>query len=373
MKSDHRIRFKFILNLSYKRKNLFILGAITSLLLLLAFSFSSFFRPYYEHNNPDMDANVITIRKEFRCSLQEAEETSMEYYKDEIAPLFDQIEEVTYSYQYTIQNKWDYLYVQEKTNLHNFGYIPRDHAEQKNVLLIQDNTKKIPTDSFFAFEENTSLDPIDSSLLNTKEGTIHFQPFFNSKNQALAISSQNLINEKMEFYCCYFSIRCKRIPTSTISKIAKLSMSTGLLKPIFDDMIHPAKDYMRFYGIIYPILSTFIYIDIILAFGIFFSTSITQYLSLKNKKEEIEKYFLLGLGKKDFFLSSNLSSSSCFVISNVSMYLLYLLFMMFFKIASGYSFFFNPLFLILYFGLNLIQILIQSLFDLVFYRQLTKK
>ena len=150
-------------------------------------------------------------------------------------------------------------------------------------------------------------------------------------------------------------------------------MSTELIKPIYDGMIHPAESYMRFYGLIHPIVSTFIYIDIILAFGIFFSTSFNQYLSLKNKQEEIRVYFLLGLDTNDFFLSSILSNSSRFIISNLSMYLLYLLFMIIFKAASGYSFFFNPLFLLLYFGLCLIQILIQYLFNVHFYKQLIKK
>lgn len=372
MKSNRKIRFKFILNLSYKRKNLFILGAITSLLLLLAFSFSAFFRPYYEHYNPDMDTNVITIRKEFKCSLADAEETSKNYYKKEIAPLFDKIENVTYSYQYTSEMKWDYLYVQDETNLHNFGFIPRDHVENKEVILIDGDIEK--SEKFFHYEENTKLKSIHSSSLKSDEtNTILFQPYFHSGNQALAISSQNLVNDKMEFYCCFFSIRCKKIPTSLISKITKLSSSTDLVRRIFDGMIHPACNYMRFYGIIHPILSTFIYIDVILALGIFFSTSFTQYLSLKNKQEEIRQYFLLGLSKKDFFISSNFSNSSCFVISNLAMYLLYLLFMVIFKSASGYSFFFSPLFLLLYFGLGILQILIQYLFDSLFYRQLTKK
>lgn len=374
MKSNHRIRFKFILNLSYKRKNLFILGTITCLLLLLAFSFASFFRPYYEHLNPDMDKNVITIRKEFKCSLEDAEKTSEKYYKEEIAPLLKEIEDVTYSYQYTIEKKLDYLYVQEDTNLHNFGFIPINHVQQEDVLLIQNNSKKVESESYLHYGENTNLVSIDSSSLKKEETSIIlFQPYFHSKNQCLAISSQNLVNDNMEFDCCYFSIRCKKIPTSLISKISKLSMSTELIKPIYDGMIHPAESYMRFYGLIHPIVSTFIYIDIILAFGIFFSTSFNQYLSLKNKQEEIRVYLLLGLDTNAFFLSSILSNSSCFIISNLSMYLLYLLFMIIFKAASGYSFFFNPLFLLLYFGLCLIQILIQYLFNVHFYKQLIKK
>ena len=372
MKSNknQKIIFKFLKNISYKQRNFFILGTITSLLLLFSFSLSSFFRPYYEHYNPKMNNNVITIKKDISTDIGDV----TQYYQTNIEPLFDNITSIDYIYQYKVTDNLNLLYIPSNYNIHNLGYISFDKINNDEVIILQDDRYQIKEGeikSYLQLDTKFKTRNINANEIDQPNSfIIRFVPFFHYGSDSIVITNQNIITKDMKLTTCYFSITCKNISNKTLSKITKLSTSSGIINPIFDYCIHPGSNYMRFYGLINPIINTLIYVDIILALGIFISTAFTQYLNLKNKKDELRLYLLLGLSTKNYYIYLNLSNSSSYVISNILMIILYVIFMTIFKAIAGYSFYFNPFFLFLYFGLILIQIGIQYLINLMLYKQI---
>lgn len=321
-----------------------------------------------------MDNNTVTIIKSFDCSNEEVEKNTHEYYKKEIKPLFKNIVDVKFTYQYSIEQLFDFLYVPSSYNIHNLGYIQSVDIDDKNAVLIRKPNSLVSSDyikQVSKISDEINVQRIDSTSMKTNKHTIQFYPFFTAKNENLLISSNDLAIDGKKISRCYFTIECKNISTNALSQITKLSMYTGIINPVFDGTIYPASDYMRFYGLIQPIIHALVYIDIILALGIFFSTSFTQYLNLNNKKNELKLYLLLGLSKKNYFIYLNASNSSHFVSSSILLLCVYSLFMIIFKAVARYSFFFNPLFFLLYFGLMILQIGIQFVFNLILYKNIT--
>lgn len=363
------IPFKIYRHLQSKIGSQLILGFIINFMLLFSFSLNSYFRPYYEHENSNLNPNTVTFIKSFY------EETDTEeYFQENASVLIKDVKKTYFStLKYMPNSSISVFFVNEDFNLNELGYFPNNfQASDKNALFITYSNKSIS----YIKEYLPFLQDFDIEV--NRKGF-----YMDSKNPFDPIIYEDsllILNEKYMDYVNSdrYSVYCtiisdSYISDSQLSKITKMSTNTGFIKPAFDRFLHPAKDYMRYYGLINPLIESLLFLDILLGVMFFLTFSFSRYLWLLKNKEELQFYLLFGMKEQKLRQILTFSGSMIFIFTSLVSYLCYLLFMWIYSLIKGYTFFFHPCFLILYFGLIFLDLSIQYLFSYITLKKIEKE
>lgn len=341
---------------------------IINFLLLFSFSLSSYFRPYYEHKNKNMNPYCVTFIK----SYYKGEENTKEYFEKNAVSLFREVKETYYSTCKEVPDSdISVLFVKDGFPLKELGSFPSIfHADENSALMINKSSLSVnAVKEHLPFLNEMDIQEKGSGAFSDKD--MPFRPFVNK--QCLVIVNEKYINQvTANHFTIYCTVESKTyISDALLSKIAKISMNTGFIQPLFDSFIHPASDYMRYYGLISPITNTLLYLDILLSVTIFISFAFSKYLWLIRNREELEFYLLFGMKEKKLKAMLTFTGGFPYLLSNLMTYLVYLIFMGIFSSLNGYTFFFHPYFYFAYFGLVLLDFLIQYIFSLVAMRKIS--
>lgn len=345
-----------------------VVGFIINLLLLFSFSLSSYFRPYYEHKNKDMNPYCVTFVKDF----YHGEEDTEDYFQKNALSLFEDVKNTYYSVVKDVPStNISVLFVREDFPLKELGTFHSNfRADEKSAFVINNLD--------FSLDAALNHLPFLSDLEVVEghggflDGDIPFAPVTN--RDCLIIVNEKYINQvSSDCFTTYCTIESKDYISDTLlSKIAKICINTGFIKPMFDSFIHPARDYMRYYGLIHPVTQTLLYLDILLGVTIFISFAFSKYLWLLRNSQELEFYLLFGMKERKLKRILTISGGIPYLLTGIVSYLAYLIFMWIFSAINGFTFFFNPYFYFVYFGLILLDFLIQYLFAILSMKKISK-
>lgn len=343
---------------------------IINFLLLFSFSLSSYFRPYYEHKNKNMNPYCVTFIKGY----YKGEENTKEYFEKNAVSLFKNVRKTYYSTCKEVpDSNISVLFVKDDFPLKELGSFPSIfHADENSALMIREpNISVNAVMEYLPFLNDMDVQEKGSGAFLDKD--MPFRPFISK--QCLVIVNEKYINQvTAENFTIYCTVESQNhISDALLSKIAKISMNTGFIQPLFDSFIHPASDYMRYYGLISPITNTLLYLDILLSVTIFVSFAFSKYLWLIRNREELEFYLLFGMKENTLKGMLTITGGIPYLLSNLITYLAYLIFMWIFSSLNGFTFFFQPYFYVAYFGLVFLDFLIQYIFSLIAMRKISQE
>lgn len=377
-------RLSLFWHLKKGRGKWLITGFVLNLLLLFSLSLDAYFRPYYQHTNAFRDTNTFTLGTFEEEPEQRTSESILSSSVQEGEDIFDKI---------GIDEKCEkkeaaYLLYGEQTtafftdssyNLLNLGYLPDDinksYQKGKTILLsrtLENQESYLSNEDRVPDYEKMFFKP---DFVSPK---VQFNPLLRVDNLIRAPLSRR--NEIISFYRLskvqtYFTYHLNRdLKDQEFNRLSTLSGGTsGVITSQFSTFIHPAKSYFSVYIPIHNVVQICLYLCSVILAVSFFASILSDYLKSIDKISDIRARKVFGRNEKQFILMENLSLPLTLAFTDIASLILYVLFRLIFKSVKGFSFYFSPVFLLLFIGEILFSILIQSLFSHRLYSAADKK
>lgn len=359
--------FRLLVNRHRKSTIRFLFSFLMSLLLLFLFSLASFFRPYYFHQNEFMDEKVVTLAKEFDESPTGAAlEKSDAFFEESISGLGIErgIVETKYSYCFTIDDV-DLFFVSEDFSLLSLGLVPFDVVtapKAKTAYAIGTESA-----SLSGLADLLGVDILWRKNPTEDNGQIVFP---SDCALILNIADMDLAKVKADSFLTYCTLSLEGTLTDQeIYRLYMMSKAENLFPLAFDDFIYPARNYALFYPVIHSISALGIVLSLIVLCCAVLSQAIVDYLREKDDLGETALLRLFGLDRLGYVLMKTSSSLLPILSGSILVLILYTLFMVVFKAAKGFTFFFAPLLYLAYFLPSVLLGLLSALYSFLLYRK----
>ena len=315
--------FRLLVNRHRKSTIRFLFSFLMSLLLLFLFSLASFFRPYYFHQNEFMDEKVVTLAKEFVFFVSE----DFSLLSLGLVP-FDVVTAPKAKTAYAIGT--------ESASLSGLA----------DLLGVDILWRKNPTE-----DNGQIVFPSDCALI-------------------LNIADMDLAKVKADSFLTYCTLSLEGTLTDQeIYRLYMMSKAENLFPLAFDDFIYPARNYALFYPVIHSISALGIVLSLIVLCCAVLSQAIVDYLREKDDLGETALLRLFGLDRRGYVLMKTSSSLLPILSGSILVLILYTLFMVVFKAAKGFTFFFAPLLYLAYFLPSVLLGLLSALYSFLLYRK----
>lgn len=375
-------KFSLFWHLKKGRKKWLFTGFILNLLLLFCLSFDAYFRPFYQHTNSFMDSNTFTIRtldKEENRTSENILSSSLKEGEDVFSKLElkEKCEKKEKAYLFSGEHI-TIFFAESSLNLLNLGYLPDSIlSSNRNGKTILCSWSTDVQESFLYSNELISNTDKVTFQPDFKSTMVQFNPLLNNHNLIRAPISRR--DEMISFYnltkvSCYFTYHLTQdLKDQEFNRLSTLSGGTsGVVTRQFSSFIHPATSYYHVYIPIHNVVQICLYLcSVILAIS-FFASLLSDYLKSRDKIEDIHAMKIFGRKEKLFILIENCSLPLTLAFTDVVSLLIYVIFRTIFKSVKGFSFYFNPTFLLIFLGEMIFAVLIQTLFAHHLYKEADK-
>lgn len=361
MNSDKLLQRHLVKSFSFNKRFWIVISFIINILLMIGFSMTSFFRPYYGSYNSYMDKNSYTISKSYfgvsqEFTISDLISSGEDFYEEEVKTLDeDNIASCQISYYINDINSYSFFYVPTNYNLYNLGYLPIDNnyslIDDGYAFLITDDSNSNTVDAYkdYLNEFKIKFFEIELSKIEINSLTIPFQ-FRNEPLIVLSNSRMYDYNFTISNYRVYYTVHTKHaLSDQMLSRLSSLSgKSSGFITPKFDSFIHPEENYLRFYPILSSFVTTLLVTTSILACALIVATLFTDYIKLKDVQNKIYVMKLFGMKETQLFYLVSKSRIFNYLISWFICLLVYFCLNLITGLVSNFTFFFAWYFYLIY-------------------------